>query len=448
MRDRWSSQLLFVLAATGAAVGLGNVWKFPYIAGENGGGAFVLVYLGAIALVGMPVLIAEVLIGRLGDRNIVDCLSRLSQATRTHRLWRAVGWLGMIAPFVILSMYSVVGGWALTYVGYAATGKLDAPAGDAAGYFGNLFGELVASPGELAAWHTLFMCLTVWIVAGGVRGGLERLVRWLMPCFFLLLVGVVSYGALTTDTFARAARFLLSPNFDALTVGSVVTAIGHAFFTLSVGAGAMLAYGSYLPRKVRVVQACTTIAVLDTLVALLAGLAIFPLVFAHGLEPSAGPGLVFTTLPIAFAQMPAGQAAGLVFFALLSIAALTSSPSLLEPIAQTLSERGGLPKRRAAVAVALLVWAAGIVQVFALSGRFDLDLFGRNLFDLSDHLASNILLPLGGVAFALFAAWMIPRDKAIGGLGSAGAGFHRLWRFAAGYVAPAGVAIVLLTGLF
>ena len=317
----WSSRMAFILAAVGSAVGLGNIWKFPYITGENGGGAFVLVYLACIAIVGIPVLIAEVMIGRRGGQSPVASMRELTTTEGTRKGWRLIGWNGIVASFLVLSFYSVIGGWALVYVFKAASGMFTGADADT---IGNAFGGMLASASDLLLWHSVFMAIVIFIVGRGIRSGMERAINTLMPLLFVLLFIMVGY-AMTTGKFGEAVSFMFSPDFSKLTTEGVLTALGHAAFTLSIGIGVMMAYGSYLPQKVNIARTAMTIAVLDTGVALMAGLAIFPLVFANGLEPGAGPGLIFVTLPLAFGQMSGGVIFGTLFFALLLVAALTLS---------------------------------------------------------------------------------------------------------------------------
>jgi len=445
----WSSRLLFVLAATGSAVGLGNVWKFPYIVGEYGGGAFVLVYLLCIAAVGLPLLISEVLLGRLGRGSPMVSVGAVARAAGRSSAWGAIGALAMAAVLMILSFYSVVGGWGMAYIAFAAQGRFQdavaAPQGTAEA-IGALFSGLLASPGTLIAWHAAFMLITAAIVARGVRGGLEQATKILMPGLFLLLLGLVAYAAVTTDAFGQTIEFLFSPDLSRLSATGVLTAMGHAFFSLSLGMAIMLAYGSYLPESYNIGRMALIVAILDTVVALLAGLAIFPLVFAHGLAPGAGPGLVFVSLPIAFADMPGGALVGALFFLFLFIAALTSSISMLEPAVEYLSNERGWRRPRAAWTVAVLVWVAGLGAALSFNLWSEFKLGGRTVFDLLDFVASNLMLPLGGLLVALFAGWRVPRQMLRESLALNEAAF-RGWHATLRYVTPLGVAVILLYGL-
>lgn len=444
----WSSRLAFILAATGSAVGLGNVWKFPYMAGDNGGGAFVLVYLLCVLLIGIPIMMAEILIGRRGRQSPINTMRSLAAAEGLNGLWVFLGWGGMVAGFLILSYYSVIAGWTLAYVFRAMGGSFAGLNGETAA---ELFAALVSDPERLLAWHTIFMVMTTIVVSRGVKSGLEQAVKVMMPALFILLLALVGY-ALTTGQFLRGMEFLLVPDFSALTRGSVIQAMGQAFFTLSLGMGAIMMYGSYLPRNASILRSSLIIASLDTLVSLVAGLAIFPIVFANGMEPGAGPGLVFMTLPIAFGQMPGGLLFGTLFFVLLVFAAWTSAISLVEPAAAWLVENRGMNRVRAAAVVGTLAWLLGIVTILSFSDwAFTFDFHGEaksnGLFDIFDILTANIMLPLGGLAMALFASWFMGRGSTVDELQMGDGPLYQAWRFAARYLAPLGVLLIFMSGL-
>ncbi|MEQ9544549.1 MAG: sodium-dependent transporter [Marinobacter sp.] len=448
-RGLWSSRLTFILAATGSAVGLGNIWKFPYVTGENGGGAFVLVYLLCIAIVGIPIMMAEVMIGRRGGHSPVNSLRAITQRDGLKPAWKLVGAIGVLAGFLILSFYSVIGGWAISYVGTTASGQL---AGQSADAVGAIFSGLLSNPGTLLAWHTLFMALVMFVVARGVRSGLERAVSILMPALFVLLLIVVGY-AMTTGHFGQAAAFLFQPDFSKLTTSGILVALGHAFFTLSLGMAVMMAYGSYLPKNISIAKTSITVSVIDTGVALLAGLAIFPIVFANGLEPGAGPGLIFQTLPLAFGQMPMGSLFGTLFFVLLIFAAWTSGISLLEPIVEWLEEQKGMNRMVSTLGAGFVCWALGIASILSLNLWADFAplgfipmLEGKTIFDLLDFFTANILLPLGGLLVALFAGWVMSR-KAMENELSLSPGMFNLWFVTVRFVTPVAVAVVFIYNL-
>ncbi|MDC0661576.1 sodium-dependent transporter [Marinobacter sp. SS21] len=448
-RGLWSSRLAFILAATGSAVGLGNIWKFPYITGENGGGAFVLVYLVCIAAVGIPIMMAEVLIGRRGGRSPVNSLRLIAERDKLHPAWKLVGVIGVLAAFLILSFYSVIGGWAVSYVGTAASGQL---AGQTAESIGAIFSNLLSDPGTLLLWHTVFMALVMVVVARGVRAGLERAVSILMPGLFLLLLAVVAY-AMTTGHFGQAVSFLFQPDFSKLTTSGVLVALGHAFFTLSLGMAIMMAYGSYLPKGISIAKTSITVSIMDTGVALLAGLAIFPIVFANGMEPGAGPGLIFQTLPLAFGQMPMGSLFGTLFFVLLIFAAWTSGISLLEPLVEWLEEQKGMNRTISTLVAGLACWGLGIASILSLNLWSDvapLGMFamfeGKTIFDLLDFLTANILLPLGGLLVAVFTGWFMSKQALKNELSLSDSSF-KLWYNTLRYLTPVAVLVVFIYNL-
>ncbi|TAH49892.1 MAG: sodium-dependent transporter [Betaproteobacteria bacterium] len=439
---QWSSRMGFVLAATGSAVGLGNIWKFPYMVGQSGGAAFVLVYLACISLIGVPILVAEWMIGRRGQKNPVNTMAQLAREHGHHRNWALVGAIGVLGAFLILSFYSVIGGWALAYMRDAAAGGftgLDKAA------IGAAFDSFLARPGELLTWHSAFMLLTVGVVAMGVSAGLERGSKLMMPALGLILVVLVGYGA-TTGSFGEAAAYMFNPDWSKLDSKVVMAALGHAFFTLSLGMGIMMAYGSYLGQDVNLLRAARTVVVMDTTFALCAGMAIFPIVFANGLDPAAGPGLVFVTLPLAFGNMSGGLVLGTLFFLLLTFAALTSSISLLEPVVELLEERTPLNRVGATVVAGTTIWALGIAALLSFNLWADVKLAGLNIFDLLDHVTSKFMLPLAGLGAIVFAAWKLEQRSVQRELGL-GAGGFRLWTLLARYVAPLGVLFVFWNNL-
>lgn len=449
--NAWSSRLTFILAAAGSAVGLGNVWKFPYIAGEHGGGAFVLVYLACIALIGLPILMAEIMIGRRGGGSPIHSFRSLAVREGHSPNWQFIAWLGVAGAFLILSFYSVVAGWSLSYLAYAVGGRFAganlAVGEDTAQVMGELFSSLLASPETLILYHSVVMAATMLIVANGIRGGLERAARWMVPGIFVLLLVLVVYAATSTGQFGNAVTFLFRPDFSALTWEAVLVALGHAFFTLSVGMTAMMAYGAHLQKGVSIPRAAVAIAGLDTLVALLAGLAIFPLVFANSLEPGSGPGLIFVTLPIAFAQIPGGGIIASLFFLFLGLAALTSTISILEPVVQYFEQRRGWSRRGTTLGIGLAIWLVGIGAALAFNVWSDFTILGKNFFDFLDFATSSVLLPLGGLLIAVYAGRVLSHSSLSDEFGFGHSTLFRLWRFVLRYVTPLGVGLVLAYNL-
>jgi len=434
--------MAFILAATGSAVGLGNIWKFPYITGENGGGAFVLVYLFFIAAVGVPIMIAEVMLGRRGRQSPINTMRTLAAEAGRPQVWSLLGWFGVIAGFLILSYYSVIAGWALSYVFRTASGLFTGATADGVN---SIFVSLVSDPEKLLAWHTLFMLATMMVVARGVRNGLEKLITILMPGLFILLVVLLFYSA-STGYFMQSVEFLFTPDFSKLTGPGVLTAMGHAFFTLSLGMGAIMVYGSYLPANTSIAKATVTIALADTLVAITAGLVIFPIVFANGLEPGAGPGLIFQTLPIAFGKMPAGVLIGTLFFILLVFAAWSSSISLIEPAVAWLVENHGMNRLYASVFIGIATWALGLGSMLSFNLWSGYTLFGLSFFDFLDRLTANIMLPLGGLFIAIFAGWLMRTSSSKDEL-RLGKISYNVWLVLVRFVAPVAVLLIFLRAI-
>lgn len=447
-RPHWHSRTGFVLAAAGSAVGLGSIWKFPYITGVNGGGWFVLIYLACIVLVAIPIMVAEILIGRAAQRAPVGAFRALAGPGTA---WAAVGWLGVAAAFVILSYYSVVAGWTLHYAWLSVSGGL---AGDRDAIKA-LFGAVHADPGVNLFWHCVFMLATVTVVAAGVQQGVERWLNRLMPLLFILMLALLA-RAIGTPGFERSLGFVFGPHAENLTPRGVLEALGHSFFTLSLGMGAMITYGSYLRQQEDLVVTATLVSGLDTVISLMACLVVFPIIFSFGLAPGAGPGLVFVSLPIAFGQMPLGMLWAALFFALLAIAALGSAISLLEVPVSHLIDEWKLPRRRATLAAGAAILLLGVPS--ALSGR---ELFGKgvqaltaavfggagkNWFDSLDYLASNWMLPIGGLGIAVFVAWHAggpAREQAFKS-GSRWGGLYWSWVWLLRYLVPVAVLAVFL----
>lgn len=445
IHGEWSSRMAFILAATGSAVGLGNIWRFPYITGEGGGGAFVLVYILCVLAIGVPVMMAEIMLGRRGRQSPINTMRTLAEEAGRSRLWAGMGWMGMVAGFLILSFYSVVAGWTLAYIFRSGAGVFTGATADGVGA---IFRTFISDPERLLVWHTLFMVMTTIVVSRGVKSGLEQAVRFLMPALFVLLVAMVGY-AMNTGAYQEAISYLFKPDFSKLTGDAVLSAMGQAFFSLSLGMGAIMIYGSYLSHTASITRMAFIIALLDTLVALLAGMAIFPLVFAYGLQPQGGPGLIFMTLPIAFGQMPGGALFGAAFFVLLLFAAWTSAISLLEPIVAWLVENRGMSRVKAATWSGAAVWLFGIGSLFSFNVWADYKLFDKTFFDLTDYLTSNVMLPLGGLLIAVFSVWMMAAEVSRGELGLRDGFGYRLWRFMVRYIVPVAITLVFLnvTGL-
>lgn len=437
IRGAWGSGGGFVLAAAGSAIGLGNIWKFPYMAGKHGGAAFIAVYLGIVFTIGISVMLAEIVIGRAAQRNPVGAFRVLSGGA-----WPVLGYIGVFAASVIMGFYSVVGGWTLAYVWMTATDGIEPQNA------GSVFNGFVGDAGRPILFHGLFVAATVAVVIGGVRNGIERWCRVLLPAMFLILLLLIA-RSLTLPGAARGLEFFLAPDFSKITPAVLNAALSQSFFTLAVGAGAMLTYGSYLPRAVSVTRATFWVTLLDTAVALLAGLAILPAVFAFGFDPAEGPGLSFVTLPAVFAEMPGGRVFGVLFFVMLALAALTSALSLLEILVSYLVDEFGLPRRAVTIGGGLLAFALGVPASLSFGAWRGVTVFGANIFDAMNVLTLNCLLPIGGIGMAVFVGWTI-WPRAVAELPHADGGIPRwapLWRLICAVVAPALILWILINGL-
>ncbi|HEX9702705.1 MAG TPA: sodium-dependent transporter [Rhodospirillales bacterium] len=439
-RGSFASRLGFILAAAGSAIGLGNIWKFPYLAGANGGAAFLIVYLGIVFTIGISIMLAEFAIGRAGEKNPVGAFKHLKGGA-----WVGVGYMGVAAGFVILSFYSVVGGWTIAYAVKTAGGLLQLADAKA---FGQAFGAFVSDSLAPVVYHGVFMAMTVAVVARGIERGIELACRVLMPMLFVLVV-VLCVRSLTLPGAMAGVKFFLNPDFSKVTGTMITAALGQAFFSLSLGMGALITLGSYLSRQTHLPTSALWVTSLDTLIAVLAGFMVLPAVFAFGFDPGAGPGLTFITLPAVFAKMPWGAAFGTLFFVLLVVAALTSAISLLEVVVAFLVDEKGWRRAKAAVGAGAVIFLLGIPSSLSLGVWSDYKLFGKGFFDLMDYVASNVMLPLGGTLIAVFVGWVVtPRimteaSRADGRLFA----LAPAWRVVCRYVAPVGVSWVLISGL-
>jgi len=428
---QWTSRFAFLMAAIGSAVGLGNLWRFPFQTGENGGAAFVIIYLVCVALVGFPVLMSELSIGRHQGLSAVGSTRQLAVDSGKSSNWSVIGWVGVLASITILTTYSVIAGQVLAYSTMSFLGEFTGQAGSDAAEVTTLY----AGSAHAVIWHTLFMIATVGIVAAGLKGGIERVVTILMPMFFVMLVGLSIY-ALSAGAAKEALAYLFSPDFSAVTPLMVLAAMGQAFFSLGVGGAIMITYGSFLPKEENIGNSASIIAASDTLVAVVAGLMIFPIIFAYGLDPAAGAGLIFDALPTVFSGMPAGAFIGGLFFFLAFIAALTSSISILMVASAVGVDQFGLSRKAAAAIVGAIVWVAGIaaISVSGLSGWLD-------------FFSGSVLLTTGGLLVAVFAGWVVPRKIMRTELSNTNDRLFGFWYFTCRYIAPFAVGITLLLGI-
>lgn len=445
MHGAWSSRWTFIMAATGSAVGLGNIWKFPYVAGSNGGGAFVLIYLLCILAIGVPVMMAEVMIGRRGRKSPINSMRDMVTESGADKRWSHVGGLGVLAGVLILSFYAVIAGWALNYIFEIGSGQLSGINGDSAAA---VFSSLLENPSRLIFWQTLFLSLCVAVVMGGVKRGLGIAVETLMPVLFVMLLLLLGFSYFKGN-FDAAADFLFRFDFDQLTWRAVLEAMGQAFFTLSIGMGAIMAYGAYMPQKANIGQTILVVAFFDSLVAIISGLVIFSIVFAtQGIEPSAGPGLMFISLPVAFGSMSGGLLIGSLFFVLVSIAAWSSAISLLEPCVAWLIETKNIGRLRANLILAVVVWLLGLGTVFSFNIWADYQLLGFTFFDFLDFLTANIMLPISGLLIALFVGFLMNQKAIAAELTGIPDNLYRLWQFTVRYIAPIAISAVFLMGIY
>ena len=437
----WIGKWTFILAATGSAVGLGNIWGFPYKAGTNGGGAFVLIYLGCILIIGLPIMISEIIIGRKSGNSPINAMKNVALESKKSSIWQVVGWSGIFAGILILSFYSVIAGICLNYIFISATssGTISSP---------DQFSSVISSPVNLIIWHTIFMVMTALIVSAGIKDGIGRMVKILMPMLGFLMIFMVIYSMINGD-FTKAFSFLFAPDFSDVTSDTLLQAMGQAFFSLSLGMGSIMAYGAYMPKDQQVVSSSFTVASLDTLIAMLAGLAIFPIIFAFNLESNSGPGLVFVSMLSAFNQMQFGQLIGPLFFILLSVAALSSSISLLEPGVAYLSEEGILSRKRSAEIISFFIWVLGIGSVLSFNIWSDVDIIlGKNFLDSMDLIANQILLPLGGMLIAIFVGWFMKESLIKDEIGNTNNALYLIWRFFVKFVAPLCVGYIFYRQFF
>ena len=444
-RGLWRSRWGFILAASGSAVGLGNVWKFPYIVGQNGGGAFLLIYLICIFVIGTPIMLTEFSLGRKTNRNPVGAFDQL----KPNSLWVGIGYMGVLAGFFILSFYGVVGGWTFAYIVKSITGSvLEFASPKEAAVF---FGSFIGNTGEVLFYHAMFMGTCIAIVLKGVHGGIEKACDLLMPTLVVILF-LLMLRSLTLDGAMDGVAFYLTPDFSKVDIHVVLIALGQAFFSLSLGMGCMITYGSYLSDKESLTSSTVYVVIFDTLIALLVGMVIFPAVFSMGLEPTEGPGLVFSVLPTVFASMPLGHGVAIIFFILLAIAAITSGISLLEVVVAYFIDQRGWQRKKAVLVVGSAIFAFGIPSGLSFGIMADVKLLGMNFFDHIDNIASNYFLPLGGMLTAIFVGWVWGTKNVHEEIEKYENKFSfpwsQCWEFLIRYITPVAVGIVFIAKVF
>ena len=441
-RDVFSSKFGVIAAAAGSAVGLGNIWKFPYITGVYGGGAFLFVYLGFILLIGLPIMLSEFTIGRKSKSNAFGAFKKLAPGSP----WKFVGMLGVAAAFMILAFYGVVAGWSIDYVVKALS---DSFASKSPGELETMFFDFTELPVTPILYQLIFMVLTMGIVIIGVKDGIEKYAKFLMPLLVVIII-VLGVRAVTLEGASEGLKFLFYPDFSKLTAEGILSALGHAFFSLSLGMGTLITYGSYINDTNNLTKTAVQVTLADTLIAILAGVAIFPAVFAFGIEPDKGAGLVFITLPNVFQQMPGGYFFSILFFLLLTVAALTSSISILEVVVAYFREELNLKRKMSTVLATILIAIVGVFCSLSMGVLKEYTAFGLNFFDLLDWISANLLLPLGGLFISLFVGWYLGRKKIEEELAK-GAGvvswLLSVFIFLVKFIAPGAIAIVFLHGL-
>jgi len=443
---KFSSKWGFVLAAMGSAVGLGNIWRFTFMAGENGGGAFILLYAFFIACFGIPCVMAMIVIGRRGGKSPAGSTESLALAEGKSRNWKALGWLAILIAFLALSFFSVVAGWILAYIPKSLMGEFVGISSDGSV---QLFKTVQDNVFGMVFWHAIFMGLTIFIVGRGVERGVEIAVKIMMPALFMILVALVIYSVIVGD-FSASLNFMFIPNFEKMNDDVVLLALGQAFFSLSVGGGGIIAYGAYLNKSASIPRAALAIAAANVSVDMLAGMAIFPLVFAYSLEPSSGPGLLFEALPVAFGQMPGGIFVGTLFLFLVLFAALSTSISMLESVVSRLIEREGASRKKMALIAGGAIWVIGLGSVFSNNIWSDftplsfIPVFeGATIFRIVDYFVVNNLILVSAFFITIFTGWVMSTPSTVDELGIGTGMRYRLWQITMRYFAP--IAILLIS---
>jgi NSS family neurotransmitter:Na+ symporter len=437
--QQWSSKLGFILSAAGSAIGLGAIWKFPYIAGVSGGGAFFFIFLLFTILLGLPLLLAEFAIGRSTQSDAIESYKKIAPDSK----WYSIGYLGMITCFVLLSFYSVIGGWIILYLVKAISGELN---GLNQQQFGELFGATISNPLLSVGAHLVFMIITIAVVAKGVQNGIERTSKFMMPALFLLFI-VLIFRSITLEGAMEGVQFLFYPDFSKLTSEAILAALGQSFFTLSVGVSVMLTYSSYLPKDSNLPQSAISIVGMNIFIVVMAGLAIFPGVFTFGLKPDAGPVLLFNVLPTVFNQMAFGMIFFVAFLLLFLFASLTSAFSMLEIIVSVIAKGDANKRIRWSWIIGLTIFAVGVPSALSFGIWSEVSIFGKSIFDAADYLVSNILMPIGALLISIFVPLKMKKSMLYSELANGSSlskGLFNTWFFLMRYVAPIAIFLVLL----
>ncbi|USK26558.1 sodium-dependent transporter [Bacillus sp. CMF21] len=437
--QQWSSKLGFILSAAGSAIGLGAIWKFPYIAGVSGGGAFFFIFLLFTILLGLPLLLAEFAIGRSTQSDAIESYKKIAPDSK----WYSIGYLGMITCFVLLSFYSVIGGWIILYLVKAISGELN---GLNQQQFGELFGATISNPLLSVGAHLVFMIITIAVVAKGVQNGIERTSKFMMPALFLLFI-VLIFRSITLEGAMEGLQFLFYPDFSKLTSEAILAALGQSFFTLSVGVSVMLTYSSYLPKDSNLPQSAISIVGMNIFIVVMAGLAIFPGVFTFGLKPDAGPVLLFNVLPTVFNQMAFGMIFFVAFLLLFLFASLTSAFSMLEIIVSVIAKGDANKRIKWSWIIGLIIFAVGVPSALSFGIWSEVSIFGKSIFDAADYLVSNILMPIGALLISIFVPLKMKKSMLYSELANGSSlskGLFNTWFFLMRYVAPIAIFLVLL----
>ncbi|MBN1988334.1 MAG: sodium-dependent transporter [Bacteroidales bacterium] len=443
IRDSFGSKFGIIAAAAGSAVGLGNIWKFPYITGQNGGGAFLLIYLLCVILIGVPVMMSEFAIGRRGQRNAFGSFKALSP----NKPWYMVGLMGVVAAFFILAFYSAVAGWTLEYIVQSVTHRF---ANQSTANLQTSFNSFISGTYRPVIWQLIFMALTAAIVIAGVKKGIEKYTKLLMPILVLLIL-ILCLRSVTLDGAMAGLSFLFKPDFSKITGETILFALGQAFFSLSLGMGTLITYASYFGKNENLALTAVQVSLADTIIAVLAGVMIFPAVFAFNIEPASGPSLVFITLPGIFQQMPGGDIFGAIFFVLLAVAALTSTISVLEVVVAYFAEELKLSRKKATLLASVSIAVLGIFASLSFGPLANFKIFGKGVFDLLDFTASNVLLPLGGLFIVLFIGWYFTKDLTRAELSNENklrVRFFPAYIFIVRFVAPLAITAIFIYSIF
>ncbi|EOC99929.1 sodium-dependent transporter [Caldisalinibacter kiritimatiensis] len=443
-RDSFGSRLGVLAAAAGSAIGLGNIWKFPYITGENGGAAFILIYLICIIIIGLPIMLSEFVVGRRGQLNAVGSFKKLAPG----KPWWIAGFVGVLSSFIILTYYAVIAGWIFTYIIRAVTGQLIQVAPD---NLATYFSDLISSPFEPIVLQFIVLSITAFIVIAGIKDGVEKYSKILMPILLVILI-ILAIRSVTLEGANKGLEFLFSPDFSSLTAAGILEALGHAFFSLSLGMGIIITYGSYINKNENLPTMALQVTIADTFIALMAGVVIFPAVFAYDFAADSGPSLIFITLPAVFKEMPLGGFFESLFFILIGIAALTSTISILEVVVAYVTEEFEISRKKATVLLTLIIFIISIANSLSFGVLSEFKIFGKTIFDLFDFIASNVLLATGGILISLFIGYVLGVDKALDEITNGGKikfRYGKAYEIVVKYLAPISIAIILLnaTGL-